>query len=47
MTLVGGLTAAGLQAVAVRVYSTRSDSDRAPLMPNLLGLRSRSPRSAC
>ena len=39
MTLVGGLTEAGLQAVAVREYSTRSDTDRARLMPNLLGLR--------
>lgn len=39
ITLVGGLTEVGLQAVGVREYSVRSESERELLMRNLLGVR--------
>lgn len=39
VTLAGGVTEGGLQAVATREYTLRSGSDRRRLMRNLLGVR--------
>jgi len=39
ITLVGGLTDVGLQAVGIREFSTRAGAERDRLMRNLLGVR--------